>query len=347
MIAEVAQGHVSQVYTDGKWLRTFPAAVRVSTVRAEFCGCCQISVSDCQLSRNGRLIGGDHSLQDLEVRPSKILLLAEAPRGYVSDTQARCVQMAGKREEVVLLTAAFRPSIAFHVWHGLTYSLAERVCLMWESETGSYVEWFGNRYKPVCKGGPFLTTYAFIVDAAPSTSVPCPTTSLTESDFQSFQLLLSMLSELLKAAKGFEADVKRLPPTLLQAYKAIMSRPGSTHCSDMRQLSDLLYPKPSALHRLGSFQNMLQFALLLLKLVTLTSSISADSANTQAAVSILWKCLQNLTDSITEHAASRGTSGTYKTDKAVGMGCYATKGRGHCIVSAAGYAGPSYLPAHT
>ena len=75
-----------------------------------------------------------------------------------------------------------------------------------------------------------------------------------------------------------------------------------------------LPPDDSVPYRPGSYQNLLQSILLLLKLATLTSSIQVETPKTQAALGVLWNTLRGLTNSMAEYASSKGKPGISSTD---------------------------------
>ena len=89
--------------------------------------------------------------------------------------------------------------------------------------------------------------------------------------------------------------------------------------SQVRQMLGRLYPDDPRPHRPGSYQNLLQSTLLLLKLATLTSSIRVQTPNTQSTLLALGKTLRGLVNSMAEYACNKKKSGISNTSNMSGM----------------------------
>ena len=169
----------------------------------------------------------------------------------------------------------------------------------------------------VSEGGPsFYQSYANIAEAAPTTQLPAHGKVFA----QGLQVLPHILEDLLECARDFPAYglLGHLPsswiPSILEGTGEEAPRMTSdAFGSQARRMLDKPPADDSVPYRPGSYQNLLQSTLLLLKLATLTSSIGVQTSNTQAAVGVLWNTLRGLTSSMAQYACSNSKSGISTT----------------------------------
>ena len=127
------------------------------------------------------------------------------------------------------------------------------------------------------------------------------------------QGLFHILDDLLECAADFPdyGLLSQLPSSWIPTFFVGTTHEScDTYGSQARQMLDKLSPDNSVPYRPGSYQNLLQSILLLLKLATLTSSIGVETPNTQAPLGVLWHTLRGLTNSMAAYACSNGKSGS-------------------------------------
>ena len=223
------------------------------------------------------------------------------------------MQVVGKGNDSVNLNAVFEPSIAFHTWLSFdqhTFPLPAGLSFAWQCSVQDIIAHLRSQFTPLSEGGPsFSAPYASIAEAAPTTQLP------PHPSAECLGFLPHILNDLLECATDFPAYglLSNLPSSWIPAFpektaegKTCMPDDGS----QARQMLDKLSPSDSVPYRPGSYQNLLQSTLLLLKLATLTSSIGVETPNTQAALGVLWSALGGLTNSMAAYACRNSKSGS-------------------------------------
>ena len=186
---------------------------------------------------------------------------------------------------------------------------------MWEGNVQLKVADMRHQRNITTEGGPgILTIYGSIAEAAAVTQLPLQSPS--QSSQHPFGPLLTILEELLSdAGLLLSSDLLAgLPASWHQTADAATSVfIDSVNGSHFHETLGSFQPWNSGPHRIGSYQNLLQSTLLLLKLATLISSMGVQTSNTQAAVGVLWNTLRGLTNSMAAYASSKSKSGISST----------------------------------
>ena len=177
---------------------------------------------------------------------------------------------------------------------------------MWECDVQDIVARIRNVCQPVSEGGTnFLGVYTAIAEAAATTQLPpC-------SSQDPLQISLMTFNEFLKHARNFPCSsiLAQFPLVSDTHSEAAATLPGDIVSRQVQNWRAQEHANDSRPHRPGSYHNVLQSTLLLLKLATLTSSIGMETSNTQAALGILWNALRGLTNSMAAYACSKSKSG--------------------------------------
>ena len=208
------------------------------------------------------------------------------------------MQVDVKQEAVVHITAVFRPSIAFHIWHLLdqeTYPRPLIVSLAWEVDVQDSVEGLTAGSMPQA---PF---FELIARATPMMVVPA--FALIRTSLQPLTLLLKVLDSLMLAATVFEVAGTMVPTRLRAEPRTGIER--NTMSSQLKQEFSVIRPGSFSPQGVASRQIKLLSTMLLLKLAEFTSSISEQTPNTQVALGMLWQAIRGLTHTFAEHSDSQ------------------------------------------
>ena len=135
------------------------------------------------------------------------------------------------------------------------------------------------------------------------------------STSEGVQVLPHILDDLLECARDFPAynlqgqlPSSWIPPCDPQTAEAVTRVPTNASGSQAPQILDRPSLDSSVPHKPGTYPNLLQSVLLVLKLATLTSSIGGQTPNTQAALDILWNTLRAWSHSMPEFGDSQRES---------------------------------------